>query len=128
MTDQIHAFFASLANAWDGVCGLSWLLDEGASQVLSDQPATSSAVAEVVSEGLNNAVLHGQAQNVDISIVLSSRYTVEVSMTDDGNGPLAEPGVGLGSQRLNTIAQSWSLERKNGRTLLSVAIANPPWH
>ena len=128
MTDQIHAFFASLANAWDGVCGLSWLLDEGASQVLSDQPATSSAVAEVVSEGLNNAVVHGQAQNVDISIVLSSRYTVEVSMTDDGNGPLAEPGVGLGSQRLNTIAQSWSLERKNGRTLLSVAIANPPWH
>ena len=128
VTERIEPFFRSLADAWDGVCGVSWHLGEGASSVLSDQPATSSAVAEVASEGLNNAVLHGQARNVDISIVLSSRYTVEVSITDDGNGPLAEPGVGLGSQRLNAITESWNLERKNSRTLLSVAIANPPWH
>lgn len=121
--EDILEFLDSLADAWTGLCAVTSHVNNAALAVLSSSPPASAAVAEVAREGLNNAVFHGKAQNVDISVSALDNRTLLVSVTNDGQEPPRNPGEGLGTQLLNTVTQSWALERKNNTTHLTATIA-----
>jgi two-component system sensor histidine kinase UhpB len=54
-------------------------------------------IYRIVRESLNNALLHGQPSEIDISIRLGADDTVEINVTDDGGGLKPSTGaVGFG--------------------------------
>lgn len=122
-TENILEFLDSLADAWTGLCTVTTHVNAAAQTALASSPPASAAVADVAREGLNNAVFHGQAQNVDISISALESRTVLVSVTSDGQEPPRTPREGLGTQLLNTVTQAWALERENNATHLRATIA-----
>ncbi len=67
-----------------------------------------SLVAGVAAEGAANAVRHGFASSVKISIVHSDRDLI-ISIRDDGSGP--RQGLsGMGTQFFSAVSNEWSLK------------------
>lgn len=94
---------AELAAAWDGIATV--VIDSP--HVL---PATSQAlVGRIVDEAIANAVRHGEARRVDISIAVDGERVV-ITAEDDGSGASTSAQAGLGSEWLTTVA-TWSLAR-----------------
>jgi signal transduction histidine kinase len=70
--------------------------------------ATWALVSGVVEEGVANAVRHGFASNVKISIV-STDSDVIISIRDDGTGP-RQGSPGIGSAFYSAISSEWTLK------------------
>jgi hypothetical protein len=82
---------SELSQRWDGILAIDWSTSEAISFV---RPEDFRAVVDVVEESVSNAVRHGMATAVDISIAISGSH-ITVVVTDNGIGPrLGQPGVG----------------------------------
>ena len=62
------------------------------------------AVYRIVAEALSNAVRHGRAQHVTVSLARTSEG-VEVAVADDGTGTLAPREGGVGLQSMHERAE-----------------------
>lgn len=78
-------------------------------------------VGRVVEEGLTNAIRHGDATSIDVTLGADERGIL-VLVSDDGVGP-KNVSAGLGSALLNQVSGgSWSLDRVGDRTELRALI------
>jgi two-component sensor histidine kinase len=107
---------------WKGLVDIDCTFDSGASTQTGD---AAIAVGRVVEEGIANAVRHGHAARIDISIVLDADRVL-VTVRDDGDGicrsVIGHPR-GLGLSAIEHLSHGeWSLEEVNGRTVLSAAV------
>ena len=116
---------AELAAAWSG------LVDVRVEIVGSGEPAPSEqrTLLRIVTEGVHDAVRHGSATRVEVTIREGTREW-NVSVVDDGLSDLRVQGSapeerGLGSQHLDAVAPgSWQRMRTaEGRTTLTACIA-----
>jgi signal transduction histidine kinase len=61
---------------------------------------TAAHIYRIVQEGLNNAVRHADAQNVDVVLSAGPNGEIYLTVTDDGRGTTPEtvrhPGAGIG--------------------------------
>ena len=95
--------------AWTGLVEISTCID-----VSRDCGARcAKAVGDVILEGIGNAVRHGMANTITISVE-EHDSRLRVTVTDDGRGA-GNIRAGLGSSMLNAIAPgAWSLTPRNG--------------
>lgn len=115
--EQVRA----LLDSWSSAIGLSVRVGDGAWERLGD-PLRAEAVADAVSEGLANAVRHGNGAPVRLELRAGDPDGVQVVIVSGGTlgRPLAaHPGIGLRqlSER-GTVA----LREHAGRVELAVAI------
>ena len=108
-----------LAGTWAGVCTVQLACDDAGFRVLAGDAVLRSTVHEIMTEAVSNAVRHGRAQEVGITVAMGSdgaeRLTLVVD--DDGRGEIGASS-GLGTQILDQCALHWSLEqRADGRRL-----------
>lgn len=105
-----------IAQAWDGIAEVS--LDVGPE--VSGRPDQWHIAAQIVEEGLANAVRHGGARHIGVTAhVVDSALMVVIE--DDGVLGDDEPGVG--SRWLDsTVGKEWSLTVVEGRTRLAATI------
>ncbi|MGA0068595.1 MAG: hypothetical protein ACO3PB_03960 [Miltoncostaeaceae bacterium] len=105
---------------WARVLEISLDLPEGARDAIDADPAARRAVADVVAEGLSNAVRHGAARRAWVTIEADDDV-VTVTVTDDGQ--LGTPGPsGMGSALLDEASPEWSLARDGEHTVLAVRL------
>ena len=98
---------------WGDACAFTVEVDPGASTSAVD-PLT---VGRVVEEGLTNAIRHGAANAISVSVGAEAGG-VAVIVADDGTGP-KESTAGLGSAFLDqATGGNWSLDRMGDRTVL----------
>ena len=122
---EMREQLAELAAAWSG------LVDVRVEIVGSGEPAPSEqrTLLRIVTEGVHDAVRHGSATRVEVTI-REGAGEWNVSVVDDGLSDLRVQGSapeerGLGSQHLDAVAPgSWQRMRTaEGRTTLTACIA-----
>jgi signal transduction histidine kinase len=88
---------------------------------LGTLPAETAAhIYRIVQEGLNNAVRHAEARNVDVVLSASSAGEIHLTVTDDGRGATPDAvrrsgaGVGLIGMRERVYALSGQMTTETG--------------
>jgi len=107
-----------ITNIWEGTVQVNWKLADGVIRALDTNPTTAECLGEVVREAVSNASRHGGANWLEIQINLEdSRVSVEAM--DNGSNTNTGKTQGLGSELLNDVCSSWSLDANpgGGRTL-----------
>jgi len=101
----------TLADAWQGLVDITTRVN-----VTSELTATLlSTIEDVVTEGINNAVRHGDASRVDV-IVEGDQSTISITVTDNGT-PAQNPIPGLGSRFFDSVAPNcWTRVTANDGT------------
>jgi signal transduction histidine kinase len=108
-----QAALDAIVEVWSGLAEFTMTVDEGAVRRLAADQAAAETVIEVVRECLGNAMRHGRARRITITIGFPdepSMYglsAVELRVSDDGLGVSPGAGLGLGSQLLNDACLSW---------------------
>lgn len=106
------------ANEWAGLATMHLDLDPGVAQI---RGALAAHVADVVEEGIANAVHHGSASQVLVRIVFEGDELV-VTVRDNGRGP-GKGSPGLGSRLFSRVGGVWNLEVQDPGSLLTVRLA-----
>lgn len=78
-------------------------------------------LGDIAGEAITNAVLHGQADHVDVS-VKSAVGALILRVTDNGSGPRDSSAPGGGIGHLIRSGYRWTLERQREHTVLEVRI------
>lgn len=126
--DRTHSAVAStddaielLTRSWAGVCEVTGAVEGAAGSMLQGDDVARACAADLVTEAVSNAVRHGRAQHVRVSVTGGSR-TVELSVVDDGTAtPVEGERKGLGSSILEDCTLEWSRTPGNaGFTLRAV--------
>lgn len=117
-----------LAVVWKGICRMTWKVDPGAQLILTDHAMTSESAAEVIREGVGNAIWHGQSSRIDITVTEAASAQgnrLLVQIADDGVG--CPPGApeGLGSRLLDTLCLRWDRQSSPTGTVVTAEIAVP---
>ena len=105
-----------VTQTWSGVAEVRWRIDAAASALLADDTLCAEAIADLVTEAVSNAVRHGRASTVDISIDISELDLVRLQVVDDGIATETS-APGLGTVVLARCTFDWSLSREAPTTL-----------
>ena len=123
--DGIEVQLAELARTWDGLCAVTWSVDDATLAAIDADAAVASAVGDICTEACSNAVRHGGATRVEIvAAALDDRLRLEVG--NDGADPGERRGGGLGTAILDAVALDWRRTRIGERTVLEVDLALAP--
>jgi hypothetical protein len=98
-----------ITKIWAGTIEIHWEIDPGVVPALQSNPATSECLAEVLREAVSNASKHGKAAEVEITINIEDS-AVSVQVKDNGTSLNTGKTLGLGSELLEDVCRSWSLE------------------
>lgn len=105
---------------WRGLLSVSVSMD---TDVEALSGLLAGHIADVVEEGIANAIHHGSATAVAVDIALQEN-TIHIRIGDDGTGPgVGSPG--LGSQLMGGFDATWSLTPAHPGSLLQVHIPQP---
>jgi signal transduction histidine kinase len=109
-----------LTSLWGGVLLLDIAVPDDVWDALDADPDALSAVEDVVSEGLTNAVRHGEDRRVVLTLF---HRDGEIDIVIRSTGHLsASAQPGLGSQFLTDATAAWSLVEAEGRVHLTATI------
>ena len=102
---------------WSGLCDITMDVDP---QLATTTGRVARDVGRVVEEGLSNAIRHGDAGAISVSVKEVSSQIVVV-IQDDGAGP--QGGTpGLGSSLLDSVSAHWQLEPTAAGARLTVRV------
>lgn len=118
LTDTLQ----DISELWDGTCTVRWTMDHRTIRALVDSPDAAMSAAEISRECVSNAIRHGRATEVWITIACSGEHIVVTSL-DDGSGPPADSSRGLGSTLFDELCDNWHLLRLDERTRVEARLA-----
>ena len=110
---DISTELRAIQGLWKGIADVSISLDPSIERVLNRDHNLRKTAVLVIEEGTTNAVRHGSATEIYISID-SGFPTAEVSIrcVDNGKGPVGNH-AGLGTTLFESTSNSWSLTRRS---------------
>lgn len=106
---------------WDGLCECDINISPEAN---TTSLSTVITLGRVVEEGISNAIRHGQATRITITITMSPESNYQVCLQDNGLGP-TKSTPGMGSAYLTQVSNGqWSLSAgQQGSDLLVTVLA-----
>jgi len=119
---DIEAALEDLTTLWSGTCEVDVELGEGERVELVARPETAACTAELIREGIGNAVRHGEATGVRVAIQ-SADGMLRIEVIDDGPRWSGQGTPGLGSRMRDEMCLDWSLDRQDERTFLRAILA-----
>lgn len=103
---------------WDGFCSFNVVMDGD----IADATEDAVVVGRVVEEAISNAIRHGHASRIEISVMRSADDCLMVRVTDNGTGPQGG-SPGLGSAYLAMVSDgTWFIETSDLGTHVVVPI------
>jgi hypothetical protein len=113
---DLPELFGELAGTWSGVADIAWAFISPAQGRLQADPLCALAISDLAVEAVSNAVRHGRARRVDITISLEGSDLAVLRVVDDGvRGQQSAPG--LGTTLLTQCTVDWSLSSAAPTTL-----------
>jgi signal transduction histidine kinase len=102
---------------WDGLCKFSVTISDNS---LVFNESKSIVVGRVIEEGISNAIRHGGAKFIEISVIVASDNSSQIVMKNNGR-EITKVSAGMGTAFLEQASHSnWSLTSREGKTTLSV--------
>ncbi len=113
---------AETADLWSDACDVRWSLSIDAECLVRTSSTGAECVAEIVREGVGNAVRHGGAASVAVAVD-SKVDRVVIVIEDNGRGSEFGGQLGLGSRMLDEMCVSWKRESTDQGTRLTAELA-----
>ena len=110
---------ADLVDLWEGTAQVTWTMDHTTIRTLAESPPTAASVGEIITECTSNAIRHGGASYVKVSI---SRVesSIEVAVVDNGAGLPSVVKPRLGTRMLDELCLEWKrTSTVNGTAVLA---------
>jgi hypothetical protein len=98
-----------ISKIWAGTVETKWQVQPEALEALRRNPATSECLAEVLREAVSNASKHGQATMVEIVVNIEDS-AISLQAKDNGTSLNTGKTQGLGTELLDDVCSSWTLE------------------
>jgi hypothetical protein len=109
-----------LVDFWAGMCSVTLDVDPAVGESALADDDFSRALQIVSLEMISNAIRHGHATEIAMTIVRSSPETVTVTATNNGTRVAAGYHAGLGVALYDELAVAWSL--RNGKRVTVTAV------
>ncbi len=103
------AEFEDLIATWDGVCEIRIQYEPDLLEAVDE--TSRICTVEIVKEIVGNAFRHGAATKINIQIEIEDQR-VKVLAINNGD-PVTESTVGLGTELLTELTESWSITNEN---------------
>lgn len=113
-----------LVTTWSGIVAIKFEISERAQRSLQKDSNARMCVNEICKEAVSNAVRHGEAKKIDISIDRTPDELLIIEAADDGRGFWGSVKPGVGSRMLDDLTVSWSIanNRARARTVLTATL------
>jgi signal transduction histidine kinase len=119
---DLDTTFRELQVLWDGVVDIDCVISGDKILIDSDQ-RTAFAVSELVREACSNAIRHGKAHRIDISVeVRKDDRVVEIRIDNDGLPLASDATPGIGSQLFDEQSLEWSREQVGDRVRITARL------
>jgi len=112
---------ANLSDVWDGAIQLEVVVTKPAELVLDEDPLAAHSLFQVLSEGVTNAVRHGDANSVRVTVEADPSYLV-LTVMDDGIPTRDRGEDGTGAKVYRANCADWQLTF-DSTTILRARIA-----
>ena len=116
---------SDIAELWDGSCTVRWTLDHRTLRTLTISPAAAVSVLEITRECVSNAIRHGGATEVWVTIAGAGDHVI-VTALDNGSGLSAGMRAGLGTAMLDQLSSGWTRRREDSGTRVDVRVPLAP--
>lgn len=110
----------NLVSTWSGICEVKFNITDRANRALVRDANSRMCVNEICKEAVSNAVRHGDATAVEVSIDRSSDELLIIEVLDNGRGVGKGAKSGVGSRMLDDLTVRWSLT--NNRSLSKTSL------
>jgi signal transduction histidine kinase len=121
---NLEAALSDIATTWSGICKIDFEFTERARRSLKRDANARMCVNEICKEAVSNAVRHGEAKKIQISIDRSADELLIIQVADDGRGFWGSTKPGVGSRMFDDLTISWSISnnRSIARTVLEARL------
>ncbi len=116
--DQV---LADIAEVWADSCRIEFHIQPQAQQALIQQQSLARSTIEVVREATTNAIKHGKAKNIKVTITLSGQL-LDLVVDNDGQ-ELISSTQGLGTSVIAELTHSHKLYKTRDGVRFTAAIA-----
>ncbi len=117
---DLKSTMAELQDTWGGVCNIDWHMSNEARQALVADADLCFCTKEIVKEAISNAVRHGGATVMTVSLAIESGHTLVLEAVNNGRVLDEEAKAGLGSQIIRDLSYFWSLASDDGSGLTTL--------
>ena len=116
-----------ITETWAGVCDINWHITDEAGGALQTDLDLCFCTKEIVKEAISNAVRHGGATSVSVSLAIENEHTLVLEVVNNGRLLDAAAEAGLGSQIIRDLSYFWSIhsDEASGLTTLIAKMALP---
>ena len=121
----LEEFLAKLSLTWDGLASIEVTFADPQGSPDELEAISLSLLKEILREGVGNAVKHGRATLIDISIGGLGKGLVSIVISDNGAEAPESERRGFGTELFNEVALNWSRTRESNRTLLRLSLPQP---
>lgn len=119
---RIQEHLENIASTWKGLCEVDFDMPENVARNIDHDWVCSATVAEILTDAVANAVMHGKANKVSSSINVTPEQGCVLEVMDNGL-PSQEIGKpGLGTLHLDELAVRWERNRNPSGTSLLVVL------
>ena len=127
ITRPIEQSMALLAQRWVGFIDVDFTISATAQASIDSSPELRGRVGSVIEEAINNAVTHGRASSVSITVSSIPAVGIHIEALDSGKGIPADVLPGFGLRDIGAAAGDWTLSPAPGQgALLTVTLPDLP--
>jgi signal transduction histidine kinase len=108
---------------WQGMLTITWEDDSAVAKSLARDRDLAETVWQVVREAAGNAVKHGQASDLEVTLRLDGPGThVCVAVSDNGETPPEPSRTGGGTRLFHAVSDNFDIRREGNRTVVTLSI------
>lgn len=101
------------ASVWQGICDIELRAEPATVTELASDPVANDLVISIVQDAISNAIRHGGASIVEVTLDQSTLNLVTLKVIDNGTKGIGSGTAGLGTHMLQDCTTSWSLKPNN---------------
>ena len=117
-TSDIRPVLAEIAETWHGLCKIDLNMSDQVETTLKQDSICVETVLEIAREACSNAIRHGSAENIHLTLELAEADLVKLTVRNDGTKIDSQARRGVGSAYLDDCSYNHELEmNKDGATL-----------
>jgi signal transduction histidine kinase len=110
-TTSLAQVLADTQEVWEGVTDITAEVSAETLAMIDERPSASYAVSELIREAVSNAVKHGKAHHITVSLTADRHNrTAHLCVTNNGLSPASDSPPGLGSTLFDELCMEWAIQ------------------
>lgn len=113
-----------LKQTWLGICEINVMVDQNVALAFNKNADAKLVCNEVIKEAVSNAVKHGQASNIEVTLQLNQQADILIQVKNDGQELRSVAGSGIGSKIFNAVCLEFGLstDEQSKKTIFTAIV------